>query len=444
MVLSGNSIDFGLLILDAMQVGIPVVPVSPAYSLMSQDHAKVKHIFELCAPGLIYAAQGGIFGPVLSSLDLDGAEVVIGDAPTDGMTTTPFSDLLSAEPTDAVEATFAEVGPDSICKILFTSGSTGLPKGVLNTQRMLCSNQQALITVWPFMAEDPPVLVDWLPWNHTFGGNNNFNLVMRNGGTLYIDAGKPAPELFDQSIANLRDVSTNIYYNVPAGFNMLLAALEADDELRDKFFAKLKVIMYAAAALPPDLWRRLEVLSEKSRGKRVLLTSAWGSTETAPMATIAHFVLESAGNIGVPGPGISIKMVPTGDKMELRVKGPNVTPGYLKRDDLTEAAFDDEGYYCIGDAGRLIDPGDANKGIAFDGRVAENFKLLTATWVTVGALRVAVLAAASPVLQDAVITGHDREYVGLLAWPNMAACCAIAGLPEDTQPKKYRRRRQSA
>jgi feruloyl-CoA synthase len=259
-------------------------------------------------------------------------------------------------------------------------------------------------------------------------------MVLRGGGAIYIDGGKPAPGLIEQSIANLRDISPSIYYNVPAGFGMILPYLEADEELRDKFFEELKLIMYAGAALPADLWRRLEDLSIKSRGERVVMSAAWGSTETAPMATLAHFLMESSGNIGVPVPGVSIKMVPSGDKMELRVKGPNITPGYLKRDDLTAAAFDDEGYYCIGDAGRLADPEDGAKGIVFDGRVAEDFKLLSGTWVAVGSLRVEVLAAASPALQDAVVTGHDRDEIGLLAWPNLEACRDIAGLGEDASP----------
>jgi len=431
MILSGNSIDHGLLTLGCLCAGVPVVPVSPAYSLMSQDHAKVQHVFDTCHPGLIYVANGEMFAGALNSINLDGVEVVVGASPPKGIKTTNFADLLKTSPGPAAGQAFDSIGPDTVAKILFTSGSTGMPKGVINTQRMLCASQQSLVQCWPFLEDGPPILVDWLPWNHTFGGNNNFNMVLRNGGAIYIDAGKPAPGLIEQSVANLHDVSPSIYYNVPAGFGVILPYLEADDELRDKFFKNLKLIMYAGAALPVDLWERLEDLSIKSLGQPVVLSSAWGSTETAPMATMAHFLLESSGNIGVPVPGVTIKMVPSGDKMELRVTGSNITPGYLGRDDLTKAAFDEEGYYCIGDAGRLVDPDDPNKGIMFDGRVAEDFKLLSGTWVAVGSLRVELIAACSPLLQDAVVAGHDRDEIGLLIWPNLPACRTLAGLAED-------------
>ena len=428
MILSGNSIDHALLTLGAMLVGVPVAPVSPAYSLLSTDHAKLRHVAELVRPAVVYVDDAVLFGPALASLGRDGDfEVVASHGHGDSVT--PFGDLLATAPGAEQRDAEARVGPDTVAKILFTSGSTGVPKGVLNTHRMLCSNQQMIAQCWPFLAEEPPVLVDWLPWNHTFGANHNFNLVLRHGGTLYIDGGKPQPGKIEETVRNLREISPTLYFNVPAGFAQLLPFLERDAELRASFFRRLKMIFYAAAALPQDLWQRLEALSIAERGERVLMTSAWGSTETSPMATTVHWPIERAGVIGLPAPGVEIKMVPSGGKMELRVRGPMVTPGYVGREDLTAAAFDDEGFYKIGDAGRLADPGDPSKGLVFDGRVSEDFKLLTGTWVSVGSLRVEALAAAAPALSDAVVTGHDRDRIGLLAWIDPRACAEIAGDP---------------
>jgi feruloyl-CoA synthase len=298
---------------------------------------------------------------------------------------------------------------------------------------MLTASQQMMTQVWPFLSElSELVFLDWLPWNHTFGGNHNLGMALRHGGAIYIDAGRPAPGLIEQTVANLKEISPTIYFNVPAGYNALMPFLEKDKALRQGFFARLKLVFYAAAALPEDLWRRMEAVAIEETGRKPAFVSAWGSTETAPVATTVHFPIARAGVVGIPAPGVEIKMVPSGAKMELRVRGPNVTPGYYKRADLTRAAFDEEGFYRIGDAGKLVDPADPAKGLAFDGRVAEDFKLVTGTWVPVGMLRVAALAAASPALQDAVVTGHDRAYVGLLAWPNVAACRQIAeGLPAD-------------
>ncbi len=431
-ILSGNSVDNALLQLAAMQVGVPVCPISPAYSLLSHDHAKLKYIISLLEPGMIYAADGATFSRALLALDYVGAELILSQGSIQGMEASLFSDLTQNPPTEAVDQAHAKVGPDTLAKILFTSGSTGDPKGVMNSQRMLCSNQQAIRQVWPFLEQQPLVILDWLPWSHTFGSNHNFNMVLTHGGTLYIDGGKPAPGLIEQTVANLLEISPTLYFNVPQGFAILLPYLEADDKLRDRFFKNLKLIFYAGAALPQNLWERLEVLAEASRGVRIPLVSAWGATETAPMITAVHFPLEQAGVIGLPAPGCQVKMVPSGSKLELRVKGPNITPGYWKHPQLTKESLDADGFYCMGDAGRLADPSDPAQGIVFDGRVAENFKLMSGTWVHVGELRVAAITAGAPVIQDAVVTGHNAEEVGLLIFPSLAGCRSLCPeLPED-------------
>ena len=301
-----------------------------------------------------------------------------------------------------------------------TSGSTGRPKGVLNTHGMLTANQQSLVQAWPFVIDAPPVLVDWLPWSHTFGGNHNFNLVLKTGGTMYIDGGRPVPGLFAETIRNLTEIAPTIQFNVPAGYTMLAGALENDKALRSNFFSRLQAIFYAAAALPQDTWSRLDAVAEQTSGRRVWLTTAWGSTETSPLATSAHFAADRAGNIGVPVAGVSLKFAPAGDKLELRVKGPNVTPGYHRDEARTAAAFDEEGFYRIGDAARLVDPDQPRAGIIFDGRVSEDFKLTTGTWAHVGRIRTEALSAAKGLLKNAVVTGHDRDWVGLLAWLDVA------------------------
>jgi len=419
MILSENSIENALLQLAAMYIGVPVVPVSPAYSLMSDDFGKLRHVFDLVQPGLIFAANGMTYSKALEALDLAGVEVI---------THQDFAALEDTEPSSAVEEALSEVGPDSVAKILFTSGSTGKPKGVLNTHRMLCSNQQAMAQVWPFVAKRPPVLLDWLPWHHTFGGNHNFNMILRNGGTLYIDAGKPTPALFERSVTNLRDVAPTAYFNVPSGYGMLLPYLEQDNDLRDHFFSRLEMIFYAAAALPQNMWDRLEKLSLAARGKKIPMTAAWGSTETAPLVTSVHFPIDTAGVIGLPVPGSELKLVPNGGKLEVRVKGPNVTPGYYKDPEQFAEATDEDGFYKIGDAVKFADPDDPSKGLLFDGRVAEDFKLMTGSWVNVGELRIKAISAGAPIIQDAVVTGHDREEVGLLIFPNIAGAARVAGL----------------
>jgi feruloyl-CoA synthase len=438
VILSDNSVKSALLQLACMHVGIPVAPLSPTYSLISQDHAKLKYLFGMVAPKLIFAENGKQFAPALASLDMDGVELVVGVEPPADRPATLFSSLTKVKPTPSVNEAFEQVGPDTVAKILFTSGSTGVPKGVLNTQRMLCSNQQGIAQMWPFLETAPPVLLDWLPWHHTFGGNHNFNLILRNGGTLYIDSGKPVPGLIERTVANLREVSPTLYFNVPRGFDVLLPYLESDAELRETFFRKLDVIFYAAAALSDSLWRRLEKLSLAARGETVFMASAWGATETSPLVTSVHFPIAKAGVIGLPVPGTEIKLVPNAGKLELRVSGPNITPGYFKQDALTREAFDADGFYKIGDAGKLADPLDPAKGIVFDGRVSEDFKLTTGTWVHVTNIRLAALASAAPLIQDAVVTGHDRDSIGLLAWPNLGECAKLAPEHADDPPKLIR------
>jgi feruloyl-CoA synthase len=405
-ILSDNSIDHALLALGAMHVGVPVAPISPAYSLMSKDFGKLKYIFDLVQPGLVYASDPQKFAAALAAVDAKSASV---------------AELLETNPGSTMEREFSKVDPDSIAKILFTSGSTGTPKGVINTHRMLCANQQMLAQAWPFVEDRPPVIVDWLPWNHTFGGNHNFNLLLRNGGTLYIDGGKPAPGLAEITVRNLREIAPTMYFNVPRGYDLLLPFLENDAELRRNFFSELDVLFYAAAALPQNLWKRIERLAQNEKGGRLAMLSAWGSTETSPLASSVHFLMERAGVIGLPVAGCELKLVPSAGKLEVRVRGANVTPGYYKRPDLTRAAFDDEGFYRIGDAVKFADPADAAKGIVFDGRVAEDFKLSTGTWVNAGAVRIRLIAAADPLIQDAVITGHDRDELGALVFLSPAA-----------------------
>jgi feruloyl-CoA synthase len=432
VILSDNSVDHALFALAAMHAGVPAAAISPAYSLMSRDFDKLKSMIGLLDPGAIYVSSTKPFAAALAAIEpLHTAVIVTGEA--DGGDATPFRQIAATPESEAVSKAFAAVGPDTIAKFLFTSGSTGTPKAVVNTQCMLTSSQQAKAQTWSFLenADDDLVILDWLPWSHTFGANHNFNLVLRNGGTLYIDGGKPAPGLFATSLANLRSVMPTVYFNVPRGFDMLISALREDDELRRRFFGEVKFAFYAGAALPQNLWDVLEDLSIRTVGRALPMVSAWGSTETSPLATDCHFQAKRSGNIGVPIPGTELKLVPSGDKLEVRVRGPNVTPGYWKAPELTAQAFDAEGFYLIGDAVTFADPDRPELGLFFDGRVAEDFKLNSGTWVSVGTLRVAGITALAPLAQDIVVAGHGGDHIRFLVFPNIAACRALAGLADS-------------
>jgi feruloyl-CoA synthase len=431
LVLSGNSIDHLMMTLGAMSAGVPVAPVSAAYSLQSADHARIRQIAALSGPGAVFADQAERFG---AALDAVLAGVPAGQPPVPVIVSAGrrpgadhLSDLLATVPGPALATASATVEPGSVAKILFTSGSTGAPKGVLNTHRMMAANQQMIRQVWPFLAAEPPVIVDWLPWSHTFGGNHNLNMVLTFGGTLYIDAGRPVPALFGQTVQNLADVPPTVYFNVPAGYAQLVPALEADPAFAARFFGRLRLMFNAAAALPAALRDRLDELAVRSAGRPIPVTGSWGATETGPAVTTAHFPFADARCIGAPLPGAEVKLVPAEEAYEIRVKGPMVTPGYLGRPDLTAAAFDAEGFYRSGDAVALADPGDPDAGLVFRGRLAEDFKLTSGTFVRVGAVRTALLSAA-PLLADAVIAGEDRAYACALAWLNRALA---DGLAED-------------
>ena len=422
MILSGNSIGHFLVTMGAYLAGVPVVPVSVAYSLQSKDHERLRVIGGLVQPGAVYVETVAPFAAAIGAL-AGHPLVIAGEGGTKEHSLPTLLATAAAEVEE--EETSASVTGASVAKILFTSGSTGIPKGVLTTHEMLCANQQMMRQAWPFLTSERPVLVDWLPWSHTFGGSHNMNMVLANGGTLYIDEGRPAPSLIATTLANYRDVSPTMAFNVPAGYAQLVPALEADHELAGQFFARIRLVFNAAAALPSALRSRLETLAREVTGRDVPVTGSWGTTETAPAATTAHFGYVDGRCIGNPLSGVTLKLVPDEPGVyEIRVQGVAVTPGYLSRPDLAAAAFDDEGFYCPGDAVSFADPADPARGLLFRGRLAEDFKLSTGTFVRVGALRTALLSVA-PVIGDAVIAGQDRDKVGALAWLNPAE------LPED-------------
>jgi feruloyl-CoA synthase len=434
VILSDNDIEHLLLALGAMLAGLPYAPVSPAYSLVSQDHGKLKHIVAQLTPGLVFAA-GPAYAKAIAAAVPDDALVVLTEGALDGRATVPFAELLATPPTDAVDAAHATVGPDTIAKFLFTSGSTKLPKGVINTQRMLCANQQMIRQCFPALQSEPPVLVDWLPWNHTFGGNHNVGITLYNGGTLYIDEGKPTPALIGETLRNLREIAPTIYFNVPKGFEEIGNALEVDAALRKTFFSRVRMFFFSGAGLAQPVWDKLDAVAERECGERIRMLTGLGMTETAPFAICANAHEVKSGHIGLPAPGIEIKLVPVGDKQEVRYRGPNVTPGYWRAPEQTAESFDDEGFYCSGDAAKPMDPAEPGRGFMFDGRIAEDFKLNTGTFVSVGPLRAKIIAAGDPLVQDAVIAGINRSEIGVLFFPRLDACRAYAGLAGDAPAK---------
>ena len=431
VVLSGNDIEHALLGLAATYAGIPYAPISPAYSLMSSDFGKLRMIIELLTPGLVFVNDGGPFARALHAAVPDETELVVARNPPGDRKTTLFSDLLGAPDDASINAAHDAVTPDTIVKFLFTSGSTGSPKAVINTHRMLCSNQAMLASGFAFVTDEPPVVVDWLPWSHTFGSNHNFNMVLTCGGSLYIDEGNPTPPGVPKTVRNLREIAPTIYFNVPKGYEALVAHFRADETLRRNFFSRLKVLFYAGAGLNQTTWDELTQLAVETTGERIIFLSSLGSTETSPLALACSWDFDRPGNIGVPTPGVELKLVPNEGKLEARLRGPHITPGYWRQHALTRDAFDEAGFYKIGDALKFVDPNDPGKGLLFDGRIAEDFKLSTGTWVSVGPLRARFIDHFAPYVRDVVFAGADRDFIAALVFPDIEACRKLAGLGPD-------------
>lgn len=428
MVVSGNDLQHLALMLGAMWAGVPYAPVSPAYSLVSEDFAKLKHIFAVLTPGLVFASDGDAYRQALDAVVPEGVEIILAKGGLGARSATPFAGLLATPATAVADRAHAATGPDTIAKLLFTSGSTKQPKGVINTQRMLCSNQQMILQSMPFLGDEPPVLVDWLPWNHTFGGNHNLGIALYNGGSLYIDAGKPTPQLIGETLRNLREISPTIYFNVPMGFEKIAAALETDRPLQQALFARVKAFMFAGAGLSQAVWDHLERIAERVCGERIRMLTSLGMTETAPFALFPGSVASRPAVVGLPAPGLTVKLASAGNKREVRYRGPAVTPGYWRADTETQASFDEEGFFCSGDALKFEDDDRPGLGLLFDGRIAEDFKLSTGTFVSVGPLRAKVIAEGAPYVQDVVATAPNRDDLGILIFPNPDACRELAGV----------------
>jgi len=429
-ILSENSIEHALLALGCLLAGVPFCPVSPPYSLISQDFDKLRHVLGTLTPGLVFAADAARYGRAIAATVGPDVEVVLGAGQLEGRASTPFAELMATPATDAVDAARRATGPDTITKFLFTSGSTKLPKAVINTHRMWCANQQQLRHSIPALADEPPVLLDWLPWNHTFGGNHNVGIVLDNGGTLYIDDGKPTPAGMAETLRNLREIAPTVYFNVPTGFEAIALAMESDAALRSRLLSRVKLFFYAGAALAQPVWDSLHRTQEAELGERIVMGTGLGMTESGPFALYITGPHVQSGDLGLPSPGIELKLVDTDGKTEVRYRGPNITPGYWRAPEATAEAFDEEGFFKTGDAVTWIDPSDVHRGLRFDGRIAEDFKLATGTFVSVGPMRAKIIAAGAPYVQDVVLTGINLKEVGALIFPTQAVR-KLAGLGPD-------------
>jgi feruloyl-CoA synthase len=432
VILSGNSIDHALVAFGALYAGIPFCPVSPAYSLISKDYGKLGFAIKLLTPGLVFADDAGKFADALAANVPDGTEIVVSRGSVPGRDVTMLADVLATPEHPGLDAAHDAIGPDTIAKFLLTSGSTGNPKAVINTQRMICANQVMLRETLAFLKDEPPVIVDWLPWNHTFGGNHNIGLTLFNGGSMYLDEGKPMPGGIEETVRNLGEISPTVYFNVPKGYESLLPYLRDDQALRGKFFHRLHAMFFSGAALSPFVWNSLDELAVRETGFRVPMLTGLGATETAPFFMSVRPATSRSGHVGLPVSGNDAKLVPNNGKLEVRARGPNVTPGYWRQPELTAAAFDDEGFYKFGDALKAVDPDDFSAGFDFDGRIAEDFKLASGTWVSVGPLRARFVAACAPLVRDVVIAGINRDEVSALVVLDLDGCRLInPTLPSD-------------
>jgi feruloyl-CoA synthase len=429
VILSENSLEHALLALGCMVAGVPFVPTSPPYSLISQDYDKLKHVLRTVTPGMVFASDTRYAKAIAATVSSD-MEIVMNEGGIEGQQVTSFEALCQTPATSQVDAAIAATGPDTIVKFLFTSGSTKMPKAVINTQRLWCANQQQMMLSMPVLAETPLVLVDWLPWNHTFGGNHNFGMVVFHGGTMYIDDGKPTPTLMHETLRNLREIAPTVYFNVPTGFEAIALAMKTDDLLRKTLLSRVQMFFYAGAALAQPIWDSLYESQEREIGERIVMGTGLGMTESGPFGIFVTNPNVSAGDLGVPTPGLELKLVDMGGKTEVRYRGPNITPGYWRNEEETKGAFDDEGFFCTGDAVKWIDETDVHLGLKFDGRIAEDFKLATGTFVSVGPLRGKIIAAGAPYVQDVVLTGINLKEVGAMVFPTPAVR-ALSGLAAD-------------